>query len=291
MEKEDRCSLRRLLKIIGTLCALGSLLWTAGCKDANETGGDPVRAADAFFALLEKGKIEDAYESAAFGFQASQNLTNFRATVVDLGIANVRSITWTRKSADEKEARLNGEIVTSPGRTVLVSVTMVKEARAWRLHALRTSNANNPHRKENHFSLVGKGGEFRIAAEASLPAEAEIVALVRESLTAFNAALQKRSFTDFNAYISKAWQDQTSERRMERIFGPLMEANVNLADNLRHEPVMMEPPRINSEGLLLVKGSLSGKPQSIVFQLSYIYELPKWKLFGLDLGVRKPETP
>jgi len=44
---------------------------------------------------------------------------------------------------------------------------------------------------------------------------------------------------------------------------------------------------VNSDGLLILAGHYDGHPYRIQFALKYIYELPSWKLFGLDVNLLK----
>jgi hypothetical protein len=53
----------------------------------------------------------------------------------------------------------------------------------------------------------------------------------------------------------------------------------------------LDPVLINTEGLLMLSGEYATQPYATVFQLKYIYELPKWKLFGIAVYLRPPQPP
>ncbi len=247
---------------------------------------DPVEAANAFFALLGKGDTHTAYDNASFAFQAQQSYGNFDATVKDLGLAEVGA-DWTRRVINEKEAALEGEATNKSGKKLPVSVKLVQESGDWKIYSLNAGGHGNITPTENKFSLVGKGAAFTDAFNKDLPTQAEIVALVRESLLKFNEAIQKKSFADFYDYVAVSWQSQLSEKRLQRAFQPFIDAQVNLADVAKVEPVFDQQPQVNSEGLLVANGYFPTQPYRVVFTLKYTYELPKWKLFGIDVNLVK----
>ncbi len=58
------------------------------------------------------------------------------------------------------------------------------------------------------FSLLLVFPLVCLAQSAKVPAEKELAGLTRESLLAFNKALQAEDFTSFHGYIAKVWQEQ-----------------------------------------------------------------------------------
>ena len=53
------------------------------------------------------------------------------------------------------------------------------------------------------------------------------------------------------------------------------------------EPVFETPPTITSDGLLLLSGYYPTERYRVIFTVRFIYELPRWKLFGIDVTLRK----
>jgi hypothetical protein len=47
------------------------------------------------------------------------------------------------------------------------------------------------------------------------------------------------------------------------------------------------PPRIDSEGLLIVSGSYPSKPLRVAFSLKYYYDMPDWRVFGMNVNLYK----
>ena len=54
-------------------------------------------------------------------------------------------------------------------------------------------------------------------------------------------------------------------------------------------PVFEEPPTITTEGLLTMQGYYPTKPLRVLFTMKFLYELPRWKLFGLDVSLATAE--
>lgn len=266
------------------MCCLGLL---AGCSKPSAT---PVQTANTFFANIGQGKIEDAYDSAAFAFKAALTPKAFEAIARDLGLtAKTVSCTWKEPAVHGDEAKLTGTVTGADGAQIPVTVTFIRERGLWRLFALRTpkdhGNAFSP--ANNCFTTVGKGISFNNAATRELPPESVIRRLVEDSLVQFNDAIQRRTFADFYNNISYSWQQQLTLHRLERAFQPFIDKQVNLGPLRGAIPVFDIAPVIDSDGLLIVIGHYPPQPHTVTFSLRYTYELPKWKLLGIDVGMKQ----
>ncbi|MEI8342215.1 MAG: hypothetical protein WCH43_11870 [Verrucomicrobiota bacterium] len=273
-----RSAAARLIFLV-ILCAL------AGCGWFSKN--DPRSSADLFFGLLGKGKSSAAYDSASFAFQAQQSLQSFEATVQELGLTDYKSLNWTRSVIKDNEAKLDVEITTKADAKVLMEAALIKEAGRWKIYTLRTQSANDGAPAENRFSLVGRSAAFNQVFKQSLPADKQLKELVRETLGNFNAAIQQKNFDEFYKYISFAWQTQLSQKRLERAFQGFMDTGIDIGAVRNAEIVFNEPPLINGDGLLVVSGYYKVPPYHVVFSLMYTYELPKWRLYGIDVNCLK----
>jgi len=291
MKNEKPARLHRVWSCCILHSALLVLLLLAACGASRDS--DPADTANTFFQLLSAGKTRQAYDSAAFTFQAGQSFERFEQTVHELGIANYSAITWTQRSVNEKEAKLDGEIVTKNGNKVPVAVTLVKSSGTWKLYALRTgSGKDSASPMENPFTLVGKGPEFNDAmSRHPIPPQKELVALTREVLLKLDDAVKRKDFTEFYASISDQWRNDVglSFKRVERTYQPFIDAGADMKDVATVEPIFTEPPRITSTGLLIVNGYFPTQPNHVNFKLDFVYELPNWKLFGIDVALVRPQ--
>jgi hypothetical protein len=103
----------------------------------------------------------------------------------------------------------------------------------------------------------------------------------------FNNAIQQKSFGEFYGSVSSKWRSTLTEGQLQRAFQPFVDQGVNMGGAVKTDPIFDPPPQITTEGLLLVTGHYPSKPYQVVFSLKYIYELPNWKLFGIDVNLRK----
>src|SRR5205807_8337329 len=118
-----------------------------------------------------------------------------------------------------------------------------------------------------------------------MPPQKERVALTREVILKLDDAIKRKDFTDFYASISEQWRNDVglSFKRVERTYQPFIDAGADMKDVATIEPIFTEPAQINSRGLLLLKGYFPTQPNQIHFKLDFIYELPNWKLYGIDV--------
>lgn len=267
----------------GIVAFLACLLAFGGC----EKKGDPTLAAKKFFALLAGGNTAQAYAGAAFGFQAQQTEKAFVQTVREMGLVEQESVACDLPEITDDQAKVRVEVTGKSGRKMALVVTLVHESGAWRVHSLRTPAGAGGTRTENRFTLVGKGAAFSDAQSQPLPDEKEIRELVLRTLASFDQAVQQKSFADFYRDTATAWQKQLTVGQLERAFAPFIKAGVRIG-GLRDAELQLDgPPAINSEGVLVVNGHLNTAPYRVFFSMKFVYELPRWKLFGLDVNLQQ----
>jgi hypothetical protein len=129
-------------------------------------------------------------------------------------------------------------------------------------------------------------------AEVKAPSEAECKALVRESLLAFNAALQAKNFAAFHKTIVTGWQKQVSPEKLQEQFQGFIDKEIDLAPVAKLEPEFSKPPAVDEDGLLLLEGTYSDGKRGLSFDLAYLFEAPKWRLakINVHLGAEKEDA-
>ena len=265
------------------LCLLASLMVLAGCAKK----GDPTEAAKQFFQQLAEGQAAAAYRGAAFGFQAQQTEKAFAQTVKEMGLTNLDTLTWEPPEITDDEAKLHVELKARDGRKLPFIVTLVHESGAWRVHSLRSPRGPGGTRTENRFTLVGKGAAFSDAQSQRLPDEKEIKQMILRTLAQFDDAVTQKSFAEFYRDVSVAWQKQLTVGQLERAFQPFISAGVRFGGLKEAEMQLDGPPSINTEGVLVVNGHFHTAPYQVFFHMKFMYELPRWKLFGLDVNLQR----
>jgi hypothetical protein len=256
---------------------------TGGCAKTT----DPVVALRTFFEQLAAGHAREAYESTAFGFQAGQDEKAFEAVVRDLGLADYQSLQSEPPKIEGNSATLPLEITNREGRRIPFIITMTNETGAWRVFAIRTPRDSQTGVAENPFTVLGKAPEVAGLGAATPPDEKEVRRLIRENLLAFDQAIADRSFVAFYDTLSARWRDQIAEAQIERAFQPFVDNQFRLSGVASTEAILDRPLELNSEGMLIVSGYYPTQPFKTVFSLKFVYELPKWKLFGIDVNLLK----
>ena len=248
---------------------------------------DPQAAAQKFFEQVAAGQADAAYQSTAFGFKAQRSSAVFAAAAKDMGLTDYAGAEWDKPERDGRTTTIRANIKTTRGAAIPLIVTLLKESGTWRVFSLRSPPSGETGVSENRFSLVGKAPAFADAVTKPVPPENEIRQLVRENLLHFNEAIASQSFDAFYESVSVHWQDQLTKGQLQRAFQPFIDKKINLAGISQANPVFDTPPAVNSEGLLIVAGHYETDPYRVRFAMRFFYELPNWKLFGLDVDLVK----
>jgi len=248
---------------------------------------DALTAAQRFFEQIAAGQADAAYHSAAFGFQAQRSSIVFATAAKDMGLTDYVGAQWDKPERVGTTTTIGVKIQTKTGAQIPLIVTLVQQSGEWRVFSLRSPPSKETGISENRFSLVGKAPSFADAVTKPMPPENEIRQLVRENLLRFNEAIESQSFDAFYDSVSTHWQDQLTKGQLQRAFQPFIDRKISIAAVADAKPVFDEPPAVNSDGLLTVTGHYDTQPYRIVFAMKFYYELPAWKLFGLDVNLLK----
>jgi hypothetical protein len=122
---------------------------------------------------------------------------------------------------------------------------------------------------------------------AEVPSETEARALARDSLLAFNRAVQTKSFVDFHRQeIAGVWRSQITAGKLLDIFQTFIDQEADIAGVAKTEATFDQPPALNEDGVLELVGSYPTKPHRVRFKLGYLFEAPEWKLVQVKVNVR-----
>ena len=85
----------------------------------------------------------------------------------------------------------------------------------------------------------------------------------------------------------RTWQEQITPEKLREIFGDFIDKQVDISSITGVEPILTEPPEIDSNGILILQRYYPTHPARVNFRLKYLYEHPAWKLFGIQVNVGK----
>ena len=263
--------IRRTLLLIGLLAA--------GCRQE----ADPAAAAQLFFAQVAAGRLDAAFADSAFFFQKEQTAREFEAAARELGFIGSTIVKAEAPDIAGRIAKVGATLRTAEDREFPLVVTLNRERGAWRVFSLKSPVNTETGVAENRFTWIGRGLDPRSALDRPLPGERAVRELATETLLQFNDAIQQRTFEDFYEVTARAWQQQLTLGMLTRTFEGFIDQRTNLAAIKDTEAVLEHPPHLDSDGLLIVSGSYPTKPHRVRFSLKFFYEMPNWRVFGLDV--------
>lgn len=274
----------------------------------------PTDAAKAFFEKVKAGQTGEAYKSSAFAFQTQQSQKFFETALAEQGLSKIASAEYqpAEMEDDGRSAKVHVEFTTEAQTKVPMVITLTRESGTWKVFALKSPRNAATGLVQNRFSILGRGPDFVEPVNRQPPPDAETMErLVKETLLRFDQAIKERDFVPFFLHTSLAWQDQlvTGEyrpgipltmrieltekqkeigaSRLLRAFQPFIDKNIDISGIASRTPVFDSPPQVSTDGLLIVNGRYDTEPYKVYFSMKFMYELPKWKLFGLDVSLRK----
>jgi hypothetical protein len=223
----------------------------------------PVEAADTFLAQLGEGKIQQAYAGTTSGYRQTTPEERFSAAVRRWKLTDYRAASWHNREVHNNTGAVEGMVTTRDGKVIPLKMSFLKEEGAWRLCSLQ----------------LGQGVE--------LPEADEVRALVQQTLLDFNRAVQDRDFQRFHDGIAALWKREISPQGLQQVFQTFVDNRIDIAAITAEVPVFEGPPQKNGEGRLVLAGHYPTRPSRVFFHLEYVYELPAWKLTGIQVRVKE----
>jgi hypothetical protein len=109
-------------------------------------------------------------------------------------------------------------------------------------------------------------------------------ALARDTLLAFNNAVQEKSFAGFyREETSATFRKQFTLQKFSEAFQVFIEKNYDISNIAKAEPVFDPAPAIDKEGVLVLKGHYATRPNKVTFLLRYVREGSDWKVLGINV--------
>ena len=105
-------------------------------------------------------------------------------------------------------------------------------------------------------------------------------------MLAFNEAVQDKNFAGFHKHeLATVFRDQMPVEKFTTVFKEFLDKGYDISNIAKSEPVFDEPPKIDSNGVLVLKGSYPTKPNKVIFTLKYLQEKSAWKMVGINVQV------
>jgi len=207
------------------------------------------KSAETFFSLIREGKMEEAYNATAQEFQASTSFESFRQFLEITTLKNFSRASWTTRSINNNLGKLIGSIHTQEGGVVPVEIDLVKEAGQWKILSLTRKASGLKEVKEKEEATPSSRAVAR-----EIPSEETIAMIMNETMGLLGEGINKNDFTDFYGHISRLWQNQTDEASLKKAFNEFITKKIDLTIVHDETPVFSEPPYIDQDGILRLKG-------------------------------------
>ena len=266
---------------------LTGLAMVAGLGGCEKKLG-PAEAARQFIREIQTGNAREAYDSATFVFQAQQSFEFFAQTTQEVGLTELALADFSQPSVEDGTARINANFQTKNGDQFSLNMVLIQERGAWRVFSMKSPRSLQTGLIENKFSVVGKGPGFVDPVNRQAPPnEDEIRKMALRAMLDFNDAIRQKSFEGFYETIAMAWKKQISADSLQRAFQPFIDKDIDISSVQGTEFIFERKPEVNTEGLLIVFGHYPTQPYEVLIELKFMYEVPKWRLFGIDVKLTK----
>lgn len=239
----------------GIAVLLGFVFWLTG--DLAKTGDD-------FFAAVEQGNTEQAYDMLADEFKAGANQADFDDYLKTTGLAEAQSVSWTSREFSGDVGNLKGSVTTKSGSKIPLSMELVETEDGWRIYRV------------NMRSAGFNGG----SGQPAMPSVAEQMALVNGTTNVFSDAVIAKDMALFHRSLSPTWRKQITPQKLEDTFDSLYQFQGKMAILKDTRPQLQKKSFINDDGVLVIEGFYDAEETAAIFRYKYIFEGLKWRQLG-----------
>jgi len=123
------------------------------------------------------------------------------------------------------------------------------------------------------------------SAQNTVPPARPLEALVKSSLMSLNDANLTGDYRVFHARLSEPFRKQYTPDRLKATFKEFNEKNVDIDIVTAMAPTYEQPPYIDSEGKLILRGFFPTEPSRVSFEMDFVSGEGEWKLIRINVKV------
>jgi hypothetical protein len=288
-----------------SLLALIAAFLLAGCGVPPPT---PAQVSERFFEMCAAKKYAEIYEGTTVAFRVEKTAKYFEARVRDMQFDRVTELKWQDPVIKDDIAQRWCEVTIPSGEKLTIIITMHRDGKTWRIHEIKRVDSEVRHdlfavRSRSTDTLESASKSFTEPVTMEPPTERLVRKMIEKTLLDFNEAIKAKAFDEFYTTISDRWKfrgmtqreiNEDIENKRGRItvpmlntaFKPFIDAGVDISGITKSEMKLFEPPRINSDGVLLAEGQFALPKTRVLFKLEYYFEGGLWRLFGLSVDLK-----
>ena len=134
------------------------------------------------------------------------------------------------------------------------------------------------------LSLVALGAPSRAPAQG-MPGPFVQEVLVKSMMVTLSDAVASDNFTVLHAKISKPFRDQFPPEKLREVFKDLIDKHA-VFDAVVAKPIVSDADaKIDSDGVLRLKGHFETTPKQVKYQLGFIPSDGVWKLSAVTINI------
>jgi hypothetical protein len=115
------------------------------------------------------------------------------------------------------------------------------------------------------------------------PSQLELSKMIWSIFAAVDHANRSGNYSVLRDISAQGFQVTNNAARLAEIFAGLRNSNIDLTDAFLVPPTYYEAPRMIQENVFQVKGIFQLRPTAIGFDMYFMWEQGRWKLFGIDI--------
>ena len=120
-------------------------------------------------------------------------------------------------------------------------------------------------------------------AQNKVPPPRPLEALVKASLMSFNDANLTGDYRVFHARLSEPFRKQYTPAKLKDTFKEFNEKNVDIDIVTAMTPTFDQPPYVDKEGRLVLKGFFPTEPTRVAFEMDFLSAEGDWKLIKINV--------
>jgi len=114
----------------------------------------------------------------------------------------------------------------------------------------------------------------------------EISMLIRTTMIALHQANVTGNYTVLRDLGASILQSANTAADLSVLFADFRKNRISLAPTVLFDAILDQKPALTTNGVLKLVGHFPTKPQEVVFDLTFAYELGAWRIALLNVGTR-----
>ena len=119
-----------------------------------------------------------------------------------------------------------------------------------------------------------------------VPDNLKITILIKTTIIALNNANLTGNYSVLRDIAAPGFAQANNPARLAQIFNKLRQRKIDLGPTVLFQPVLSRQPVIAKNGLLILTGFFTSKPEKVEFEMAFQPIGGDWKLFGLRVETK-----